>query len=84
MRSDEGQQRHMAGTLDRRREAALVLGTGASAPPRENLAALGNETLQSFDIFIVRHANAVCTEGTHLTAHNHSAATPTGTTGAGS
>src|SRR5262245_25853940 len=66
MRCGERQQRHMASPLDRRRQAALMPGTCAGAPPRQDLAAIRDIPLQSRDILVVGHADLIRAEGAHL------------------
>src|ERR1700743_1081390 len=50
---DIGKQRHEAGALDRVRQGALVLGRDGGDARRNNLAALGNVTLQQFHVLVV-------------------------------
>src|ERR1700755_3244254 len=47
---DIGKQRDEAGALDRVRQGALVLGRDGGDARRNNLAALGNVTLQQFHV----------------------------------
>jgi len=76
----EGQQRHVARTLDRRGQAALMARAGAGAATRKNLASIGDIPLEALDILVIGNANSVGAETANLTARDKLAppARPTG------
>ena len=47
------QQGQLARAHDRDAQAALVLGAGSRNPPRQHLAALGDEAAQQLDVLVV-------------------------------
>src|ERR1700744_593069 len=65
---DIGKQRHEAGALDRVRQGALVLGRDRGDARRNNLAALGNVTLQELHILVVDLGRVGAGEGIGLLA----------------
>ena len=65
---DKGQQRNLAGALNRLSQLALVHGTGSSGAAGQNLGPLRQETAQFRGVFIVDVLHFVHTEGADLTA----------------
>src|SRR3954471_3068305 len=70
----KGQQRHMSGALDRRRQAALMPCTCAGAPSRHDLATIRDIALQALDILVIGCANLIGAITAHLTPCNKLAA----------
>jgi hypothetical protein len=71
----ERQQGDIPGLLDGASQTALVRGANAGEPPRDNLAALGNEALQQTDIAVRDRVDLLGAElADLLTAEEFSAA----------
>jgi hypothetical protein len=64
----EGQQRDVPGPLNRNRQQALMLGTGARLPSRLDLPPVGNVPAEPPDILIVDRADLIHAEIADLTA----------------
>src|SRR5215210_4402160 len=70
------QQRQLARPHDRDTQPALMLRAGAGNPPRQHLAALGNEAAQQLDVLVVDVVDLVRAELADFPAPEKSAATP--------
>src|SRR5215213_11166445 len=62
------QQRQLARPHDRDTQPALMLRAGAGNPPRQHLAALGNEAAQQLDVLVVDVVDLVRAELADLAA----------------
>src|SRR6202000_824433 len=65
-RARVGQQRHLAGVLDRRGDIPLVLRAVAGNPPRADLAAVGNELPQQTGVLVVHVGDLLLAENADL------------------
>src|SRR6478752_8603479 len=61
-----GQQRDLAGILDRGGDTALVLGAVAGHPAGADLAAVGDEPAQQVGVLVVDGGRRFLAEGAHL------------------
>src|SRR5918995_1083573 len=66
--ADVGQQRDLAGPLDRRRDLVLVPAAGAGDPARADLSAVGDVLLQGRDVLLVELVDLVAAVGPGLAA----------------
>jgi hypothetical protein len=77
-----GQQRHVAGVLQRNPQAALMARAGAGLASWLNLTAIGEIAVQARDIFIVDLDDMIDTERANLAPAWSSASTSTEATAA--
>src|SRR5947199_9096314 len=61
-----GQERHLAGVLDRTGDLALLLGADARHPSRADLAAVGDELPQQRGVLVVDVEDPLLVERVHL------------------
>src|SRR6186997_863600 len=69
------QQRQLPGAHDGHAQAALMLRARAGNPPRQHLAALGDEAAQQLDVLVVDVVDLVRAELADFTTAEKSAAT---------
>jgi hypothetical protein len=62
----EGHEGNVAGTFDRRAELALVSGTIAGDAARDDLATLGDQIAQTFNVLIIDIDDLICTKPADL------------------
>jgi hypothetical protein len=79
----EGEQRQVPGTLDRRRQRALVLGAGAGLAARLDHPTIGDEAAHPWDILVVDVLDAIDAESTDLATRERAATTATAAKPAG-
>jgi hypothetical protein len=66
--TDKGHQCHLSCALNSNRQRALMLCARARAATRQNLAALGHESLQTLQVFVVYRTDLVYTKNADFTA----------------
>jgi hypothetical protein len=83
----EGEQCKVPGALDRRRQRALMFGTGAGLAARLDHPTVGDEAAHAWNVLVIDVLDAVDTEAAHLATRKRAAtaataAKPTRGTGA--